>query len=412
MYNNIKPVFVIIGGGAAGFMAAITCKENAPNARVIILEKSKNVLAKVKVSGGGRCNVTNAETNPIRLSKFYPRTHKLQQDIFKEFGSIQTVEWFKKRGVKLHTEADGRMFPESNNSETIIYCLTEQCRKLGVEISVSTGVNNIIPIENEGFKLVLNNDSDLIANKVLIATGGTPSLDGYKWLSGLKLPVEAPIPSLFTFNVASHPLVSLMGLSVENATVKIVGTNLVNQGPLLITHWGFSGPAVIKLSAWAAKVLAEKKYLFSILINWLGAVSELHAIEQLNDFKAKHPQKLVLGNRLFDIPSRLWEYFCTQSGVLPSTKWCEISKKQFNKLVQTLVADLYEIKGKTTFKEEFVTAGGISLEAINMLTMESKTYKNLYFAGEIMNIDGITGGFNFQHAWTSGYLAGKNMAEG
>lgn len=402
---------IVIGGGAAGFFGAITCKAFDPESEVIILEKTNKLLSKVKVSGGGRCNVTHACFDNNVLLKNYPRGHKKLRKTFQQFSTKDTIAWFQSRGVKLKTEADGRMFPVSDSSESIIECLVSEANMLGVKIWPQQSVKAINP-EATGFSIYTDSDKPIFADKVLIATGGSPQLSGYHWLGKTQHTIVSPLPSLFTFNSPENEYKDLMGVAIPNAYIRIAGTSFVQSGPLLITHWGFSGPAILKLSAWAARDLAAKNYQFKVLVNWIGEeYSETSLRAYLDVFKNENGKKIIPSNQLFGLAQRLWKKLCTHADISEELRWSEIPKKQFNKLIDNLLNTTFEIKGKTTFKEEFVTAGGINLQEINLETLESKLHKGLYFAGEIIDVDGITGGFNFQNAWTTGYLAGKNMSE-
>jgi len=404
---------VVIGGGAAGFFGAITCAQANPKARVLLLEKSPKLLAKVRVSGGGRCNVTHHCFTPSTFVQHYPRGAKQLKEAFKIFGAKETVDWFEKRGVRLKAEADGRMFPITDNSETIIDCLLQEARRLGVQIRTGAGVDKISPLQasaSAGFVLSLSNGESIVAGKVLVSTGGQPKAPQYDWLRALGHKIQAPVPSLFTFNVPASPLKELQGISVPRANVRVAGQKLEYDGPLLITHWGYSGPAVLKLSAWGARFFYEQGYHFTALINWIPAYTETSLREHLQLFRQAHPKKVVAGNPLFGLPQRLWKALTQLAQVEEQTRWAELPAKNSNKLVEVLLRAPIEVKGKTTFKEEFVTCGGVDLSQVNMRTMESKLLPGLYFAGEVLDIDGITGGFNFQAAWTTGYLAGIAMA--
>ncbi|GHA59355.1 BaiN/RdsA family NAD(P)/FAD-dependent oxidoreductase [Pontibacter akesuensis] len=403
---------VVIGGGAAGFFGAITCAEANPAARVLLLEKTSKLLAKVRVSGGGRCNVTHNCFAPTVFSQHYPRGAKQLKEAFKIFGAQETVNWFAQRGVPLKAEADGRMFPVTNTSETIVNCLIQEASRVGVEIRTSTGVESIehVPGEEPYFILQLSGGSSLKAQQVLVCTGGSPKSQGYTWLQKLGHSIQEPVPSLFTFNVPSSPLKDLMGVSVPRALVRIAGQKLAYEGPLLITHWGYSGPAVLKLSAWGARHFFEQKYTFTALINWLPDETEESLREQLLQYRQAHPKKTVSSNPLFGLPQRLWRGLTQLAEIQEEVKWADLPGKNTNKLLEALLRLPVEVIGKTTFKEEFVTCGGIELGQVNMKTMESRLVPGLYFAGEVLDVDGITGGFNFQAAWTTGYLAGRHMA--
>ena len=395
----------IIGGGAAGFFSALSVKKHHPNSKVTIFEKSNKLLSKVKVSGGGRCNVTNACFSPSQLSKSYPRGGKHLKKAFSVFQTKDTVEWFSRRGVELKAEEDGRMFPTTDNSQTIIDCFLKEASQKNIKILEQSPVRKIVP-EKEGYTLHLEGTSEHF-NKVIIATGGSPKMSGFYWLQQLGHSISPPLPSLFTFNIPNDQVKILMGLVVENATVRIQGTKLSHSGPVLITHWGMSGPAILKLSAWGARELAENNYNFNIQINWLSIKSDEDANEIIDKELPNIRKKKIMNACPFELPNRMWKFLLEKVGINPDSVWLELSKKNRNKLLNILLNDIYEVKGKTTFKEEFVTCGGIKLSDISFTSMESRVCKNLYFAGEVLDIDGITGGFNFQGAWTTGYIAGK-----
>ncbi|MDA9835575.1 NAD(P)/FAD-dependent oxidoreductase [Flavobacteriales bacterium] len=395
----------IIGGGAAGFFSALSVKEHHPNSKVTIFEKSNKLLSKVKVSGGGRCNVTNACFSPSQLSKSYPRGGKHLKKAFYVFQTKDTVEWFSRRGVELKAEEDGRMFPTTDNSQTIIDCFLKEASQKNIKILEQSPVRKIVP-EKEGYTLHLEGTSEHF-NKVIIATGGSPKMSGFYWLQQLGHSISPPLPSLFTFNIPNDQVKILMGLVVENATVRIQRTKLSHSGPVLITHWGMSGPAILKLSAWGARELAENNYNFNIQINWLSIKSDEDANEIIDKELPNIRKKKIMNACPFELPNRMWKFLLEKVGINPDSVWLELSKKNRNKLLNILLNDIYEVKGKTTFKEEFVTCGGIKLSDISFTSMESRVCKNLYFAGEVLDIDGITGGFNFQGAWTTGYIAGK-----
>jgi len=396
---------VIIGGGAAAFFAAINTKEHFPNSEVVLFEKTSKLLSKVLVSGGGRCNVTNSETSISSFSKCYPRGEKQLKKLFGTFNNQHTIKWFESRGVELVAEQDGRMFPKSNRSQTIYDLFLSETERLGIKIQLKSGVNSI---KQEGEKINLEvNGQNLLFDKVIVCTGGSPKLEGFNWIKTLGHKIENPVPSLFTFNIPNENITKLMGLSVPNAIVSIQGTKLKNKGSLLITHWGMSGPAVLKLSSFGSRMLSDQKYDFNINISWCGESNFEGVKEYFQDVIRANTKKKLFNIRPFNFPKRLWSYLLQRSEILEEKPWGELGKKQLNKLVQTICNDTYWVKGKTTFKEEFVTCGGISLEGINMKTMESKHIKNLYFAGEILDIDGVTGGFNFQAAWTTAFIASK-----
>jgi predicted Rossmann fold flavoprotein len=399
----------IIGGGAAGFFAALSAKQHHPNARVCIYEKTSKFLAKVKVSGGGRCNVTNATFNQRILSEKYPRGEKFMRKALEQFDAQSTVDWFESRDVALHTYPDLCIFPRSNTSQSIIDCFWFEARKLGVELHTSQGIDGVKRSE-KGFQLHLK-DREVEVDRIIVTVGGQPKYTGLAWLADMGHRIVEPVPSLFTFNMPQDPIRDLMGIVVENASVRIEGQKLIGQGPLLVTHWGMSGPAILQLSAWGARILAEKQYTFSILVNWLGDEKEEGLRAQIKQIMAVHGSKMMSNHNPFPMPKRLWVFLLEKNAIEPATRWQDLAGKNVNKLVNTLMNDRYEVKGKTTFKEEFVTAGGVDLADINVKTMESRVCPGMFFAGEVMDIDGITGGFNFQAAWTTGFIAGKNAGE-
>ena len=396
----------IIGGGAAGFFAALSCKSHYPESKVTLYEKSGKLLSKVKVSGGGRCNVTNACEGVSAFAKHYPRGERHLKKALQVFSADDTVNWFESRGVQLVSEADKRIFPASNDSQTVIDCLLKEAGRLGVSIQMNAPVLALTK-ENGKFKLVTKNNQVVFVEKVIIATGGSPKMDGFTWLADLGHQIIPPVPSLFTFNMPDETVKSLMGMVVDPVSVRIQSTKLSSDGPLLITHWGMSGPAILKLSAWGARVLHELNYQFTIQINWLGDVKEDKLRESLPALLEPVLKRKVVNQNPFKLPSRFWDFILEKSEINPDTIWAELGKKSTNKLINNLLNDTYNVKGKTTFKEEFVTCGGVALSDIDIATMESKKLDGLYFAGEVLDIDGITGGFNFQAAWTTGYIAGK-----
>lgn len=398
----------VIGGGAAGFFSAINIAINKPEVSITIFEKTNQFLAKVKVSGGGRCNVTNAISEPSPLAANYPRGEKELKQIFRCFSSKDTVNWFENLGLKLKTEEDGRIFPTSDSSQSVIDVFYDLVEKYNIELKRN---KNLLKIEPKGDSfLLIFGDEEAVFDKVVISTGGHNNMSAYQFIESLGHSIENPIPSLFTFNANEKTLVDLSGVSVQNAIVKIETTKFSEFGPLLITHVGFSGPAIIKLSAWAAKYLFEQNYSFDILINWIGLAKEQEVLDLLESFKLKNPLKKVINSNPENIPSRLWIRLCEQSLIEENKIWAELTHKQRNKLLENLFRYRVHVKSKTTFKEEFVTCGGVPLQEINLQTMESKITKGVYFAGEVLNIDGITGGFNFQSAWSTGFLVGKNIA--
>lgn len=403
-------LFAVIGGGASGFMAALTAAENHPNDKVIIFEKSREVLSKVRISGGGRCNVTHQPSSPTSFAKNYPRGQSFLKKILIQFDATDTMRWFESRGVRLKTEPDGRVFPQTNSSQTIIQCLLKQADRLGVEIRTGVSVKNFEIIDNQ-FLLHLHNDAPLKVDRLIVATGGSPKMQGFDWLTQHGHDVAPPVPSLFTFNTPQNSLRTLAGISVNPVEIRIPKLKLLSNGPLLITHWGFSGPAVLKLSAWGARELADLNYRFQIRINWIPGKNFDSLQSWLHDLKAKHPKQQLSAHPQLGIPARLWRWMAENAGIDRNLKLIETPHKKLNKMATQLTDGLFEVEGKTTFKEEFVTCGGIELTNINPLTMESTKIKGLFFTGEVLNVDGITGGFNFQNAWTTGYIAGKNVGQ-
>jgi predicted Rossmann fold flavoprotein len=398
---------VAIGGGAAGFFGAIACAEANPNARVTLLEAGKEPLAKVRISGGGRCNLTHACFDPARLVTYYPRGGKALRGAFSRFQPKDTIAWFESRGVKTKTEEDGRMFPVSDHSESIVHCLLETARSAGVQIITNSPVASVQKTR-EGFSVELKRGHRIEADKVLIATGSSPL--GYRVAKDAGHAIESPVPSLFTFQIKDPRLQDLLGVSVEKAQVRLVGTKLEQIGPLLITHWGMSGPAILKLSAWGARTLHEHRYQMPLLVNWLPDLNAEALRESLLQTKIDYPKRKILNHSPFDRPKRLWQSLARYCGIKDETPWAELSKNAVNGLVKELHQGEYRIGGKGVFKEEFVTCGGVRLQEIDFKTMESRLCPGLYFAGEVLDIDGVTGGFNFQSAWTTGYLAGMAMA--
>lgn len=401
---------VVIGGGAAGFFAAIQAASANKNAEVVLLEKTSKLLQKVRVSGGGRCNVTNACSDMKQLSAAYPRGEKQLKSAFSRFTTTDTVNWFQERKVKLKTEDDGRIFPVSDDSQTIIDCLEKEAKKLKIDIRLESEVKKIIPSYTGGFELALANGDRISCSKLIVASGGSPKSENMQWIKELGHEIIEPVPSLFTFNIPNEALNELTGISVNPTKIKIADTKFEFNGPVLITHWGLSGPAVLKLSSFAARYLAEKEYNFSVQLNWLNDKKDEACRNELMNVKAANPHKQVNNHFPFKLPTRLLSHLFAKSGIDETSRWADVSKIDIQQLVQNLIYDTYEVKGKTTFKEEFVTCGGISLNDIEFKNMQSKRCKNLYFVGEILDIDGITGGFNFQAAWTTGFIAGNAAA--
>ncbi|SHJ40608.1 hypothetical protein SAMN04488028_1016 [Reichenbachiella agariperforans] len=396
----------VIGGGAAGFFAALSCKAHHPGATVEILEASGKTLSKVKVSGGGRCNVTNGCESNAEFLKHYPRGTKPLKKTFSHFDRQSTIDWFESRGVSLKTESDGRMFPITDDSQTIIDCLRTQCSQLGIVVRQNHRITQLISGEDD-FRLVTK-DGETTYSHVIVASGGSPKKESYVWLEQLGHHIIDPVPSLFTFNIPNErKLIQLPGTGLSKATVKIQGTKLVVSGPLLITHWGMSGPAVLKLSAWGARALYDRQYDFSIQVNWTSWDNEEQVREQLQSSLASFEKKLVVNVNPFELPKRLWIYLLDRVEIEETKRWNELGKKERNRLINVLCNDTYSVQGKTTFKEEFVTCGGVDNADVDFNTMKSRKVPGLYFAGEVLNVDGITGGFNFQAAWSTGFVAGK-----
>ncbi len=395
---------IIVGGGAAGFFTAINIVEKNPKLKIAILERGQSVLEKVRISGGGRCNVTHACFVPNELVKFYPRGEKELRGPFHQFCSGDTIAWFEKHGVALKIEDDGRMFPESNSSQTIIDCFIDATKKLG--ISVLNGQSVISIFKSDAFWKVETHTETFACQKLIMASGSNPKI--WEMLQNLGHTIVNPVPSLFTFNIKDPRIKDLMGVSAL-ASVQVKDTKLNATGPLLITHWGMSGPGILRLSAWGARTLHEKNYQFTIIVNWLNDVAFDECMEILKTLKQDQAKKAVSKKSPFEFPNRLWESFVLASGIESETKWADLSKTQLQNLADQLTNAHFQVNGKSTFKEEFVTAGGVDLKEINFKTMESKILADLYFAGEIVNIDAITGGFNFQNAWTSGFIVAESV---
>jgi len=429
---------LVIGGGAAGIFCAVNAARRDPVLRVTVLEKTGKLLSKVKVSGGGRCNVTHACFDIAEMAAHYPRGQHFVRKAFHHFFTTDTIEWFAARGVELKTEADGRMFPITDSSQTVIDCLMREVNAFGVEVRMHAEVRDIT-VRPEGpagadvggaagadpggsagpvgagaaadrFEVLLADGRRLPADFVCVACGGFPKLSMFDWIRRLGHTVEEPVPSLFTFNLGGNPLTELMGISVPQALVKIQGSRLVERGPLLITHWGLSGPVVLRLSAWGARELAGAAYRFGVQVNWLGEITEPQARDRLQEMRQERAGQGVAGKNPFGLPGRLWEYFLAAAGIGAVVRWAELPAREQNRLVGLLCAGTFTVEGKTTFKEEFVTAGGVRLAEVDPATFESRIVPGLFFAGEILDVDGITGGFNFQHAWTGGWVAAETIA--
>lgn len=395
----------IIGGGAAGFFAAIHVKENFPDAFVEIYEKSDKLLSKVKVSGGGRCNVTNGCTNSKKLSEAYPRGGRQLRKAFGIFSTQHTQQWFEERGVPLVTQDDNCVFPVSQNSQSIIDCFLGEAKRLNITIKKGFLITAIEPI---GKQLQIKHSAGTkVFDKVIVTTGGSPQRTGLEWLEKLGHNIANPVPSLFTFNMPTESIRELMGIVVENPSVSIQGTKLKCDGPLLITHWGMSGPAILKLSAYGARTLSELQYEFKIQVNWVNVKQTESVFAALETIGTEQKKKQLANFRPYLLTERLWHYLIERAGLSKQTTWGQLGRKSMNKLTNILINDVYTVHGKSTFKDEFVTCGGVSLDSIDFKSMQSKVCPNLYFAGEVLDIDGITGGYNFQAAWTTAFIAAK-----
>ncbi len=399
---------IIIGGGAAGFFTAINAAIKNPNLKICILERGKEVLTKVKVSGGGRCNVTHAEFIPQELIKNYPRGEKELLGPFHTFMTGDTIEWFENRGVTLKIEEDGRMFPVTDSSQTIIECFLSETRRLGIEVLLNQSVKSIKKSTNNF--IITTATEEFTSEKVVIATGSNPKI--WTLLENMGHTIVPPVPSLFTFNIKDSRIMDLPGISTD-AYVKITNGKgkilLESNGPLLITHWGMSGPAILKLSAWGARILEPLKYHFYIEVNWLGNIPEEKVVENLKQLKINYGKQTVMKYAQFEIPKRLWQNLVRASGIDDRLTWANATSEHFQNIANQLTAGIFEVTGKSTFKEEFVTAGGVDLKEVNFKTYESKIVDGLYLAGEVLNIDAITGGFNFQSAWTGGFLVAQSL---
>ena len=402
-----KKRIAIIGAGAAACFAAANIPRGA-DCEVVVFEKTGKALQKVKVSGGGRCNVTHACFEIPELVKRYPRGGKLLKKSLHHFSPKDTIDWFAARGVAIKQEGDGRMFPVTDSSQTIIDCLLAAMEAAGADIRYHHAVK-AVSRAGKGFEIVFENGGSYAADKVMLAAGSILKPEAFAWLKDMGHTIEPAAPSLFTFNVPANPVTSLMGLSVDDATVRIEGTKIAQRGPVLITHWGFSGPAVLRASAWGAKVLQDKGYDFTALINWLGDTTDAAARDAFDAARHANGKSLVMNKNPFGLPKRLWEHLSARSGVKDEMRWAEMPAVVAKALLQSLTTDRYAVRGKTTYKEEFVTCGGVSTAEVNPQTMESRLAAGLHFGGECLNVDGITGGYNFQHAWCSGFLAGKSM---
>lgn len=399
---------VVIGGGAAGFFCAANIVRT-DGTKIILLERSQKCLSKVRISGGGRCNVTHNADSIAAMSKKYPRGEKFVKKTFHQFFVPDTIAWFAARGLKLKTEADNRMFPVTDDSQSVIDVLTRAVHKNGVEIRLGQQVHDIVPQE-KGFTIHIKGHQDIHADQLVVASGGFPKPDMFDWLRKLGHEIATPVPSLFTFNIPRNPITDLMGLSVPEGAVKIMGTKLQESGPVLITHWGLSGPGILKTSAYGALQLAAMNYNFQVQVNWLANYNEETFRQHLMNYKQEHPHQKLSNITGLPIPQRLWDLLLRFSEIEEAQRWVDLPAKQLNKLAKNVTALEMKVSGKTTFKEEFVTAGGIDLAGVDSQTMQSKCHEGLYFAGEILNIDGVTGGFNFQNAWTTAWIAATSIS--
>lgn len=422
-----KKKVVVVGGGAAGFFCAIQIAETNPQCEIIIVEKSNKILSKVKVSGGGRCNVTHACPDVEMLLKKYPRGSRFLKKTFYQFATNNTIEWFAKNGVQLHTEKDGRMFPVTNTSDTIIECFLRKIHQYKIQVrtqhevlEVKKNLEKADHVDDQkskqsemqkAFTIELQGRVAMQADAICLATGGMLKSDRLHWLTQFGHHIVAPVPSLFTFNTVDKKITTLMGVVVDKASIQWRGNKNIEIGPLLITHWGISGPAAIKLSAWCAREMAEANYEGAIIINWVPIFNEATLKMEWINFRMDFGKREMGSKNPFDLPQRLWHFLLQEAGIVFNTKWADLKSVHQQQLIQLLTRYTLDIKGKTTFKEEFVTCGGVDLKDIDPLTMESKFVPGLYFAGEMMDVDGITGGFNFQHAWTSGWIAAQHIGQ-
>ncbi len=403
----------IIGGGAAGCFAAANLPYRE-GVEVALFEKTGKVMQKVKASGGGRCNVTHDCFDIPELVTRYPRGKQLLKKTLHHFGPQQTIDWFQQRGIQLKTEPDGRMFPVTDESQSIIDCIWHEMMRNKTQVYYHKAVTSIARSDSSGgarYLLSFADNTEYAADYVLIAAGGFPKPEQYEWIRQLGHTIQSPVPSLFTFNIPKHPITELMGLSVPDATIKIAGTKISQSGPLLITHWGMSGPATLKTSAIAARELADRKYNFDVLITWLSDTTEADLKSKLTDIRRDMGKQTVHSRNPFDLPKRLWEYMLQRCGISDAMRWGDLPATAQNKLVEVLIRDRYTVSGKTTFKEEFVTCGGITLSEVDPQSLQSRIAPGIYFAGEILDADGITGGYNFQHAWSSSWLAAQHIAQ-
>ena len=400
----------IIGGGAAGFFAAISAKTTQPNAAVTIFEKTGRVLAKVGVSGGGRCNLTNSFVDITDLKQAYPRGDKLLKRLFKRFDYNDAYQWFEAHGVRLVTQNDNCVFPQAQDSQVIIDCLTRTAQRLGVSVCLHHTLTSIAKQAQGKIEVHFKDKPLRTFDKVIVTTGGSPRATGLQYLADLGHKIETPVPSLFTFNISEKAFCNQMGTVVEPVQLSIQATKFRSDGALLVTHWGMSGPAALKLSSYAARHLAENNYQSAVAVNWLYETNTQLVEQNLVAIATENPKKQMANIRPYDLSTRLWEYLLDRAGIEKEKRWGELGKKALHKLVETLTNDVHQISGKGSFRDEFVTCGGVSLKSINPTTLESKVCEGLFFAGEVLDIDAITGGFNLQAAWTTGYVAGQEAS--
>lgn len=401
---------LVVGGGAAGFFTAITCAQAAPGIEVIVLEKTAQFLSKVRISGGGRCNVTHACFDPRALTTRYPRGDRALIGPFQRFQARDTVEWFEARGVKLKVESDGRMFPITDSSQTIIDCLLREARNTGVQLRTHCGVDQVHRTGDGRFELTLSNQERVTCDRLVLATGGCRTAALGQLAVSLGHTLESPVPSLFTFHINTPWLRHLAGVSVEEVEASIPGTHLRERGPLLATHWGLSGPVVLRLSAWGARALHDRNYQFPLHINWLPLLKSEALVAEMQARRSTQGAKLVVNTPIPPLSGRLWEQLVLAAGISRETRWASFPRSAQHQLIQQLFRTEFPVTGKSLNKDEFVTCGGVRLDEVNFKTMESRRCPGLYFAGELLDIDGITGGFNFQAAWTTGWIAGNAIA--
>jgi predicted Rossmann fold flavoprotein len=400
---------IVIGGGASGIFCAVNAAAMSNHLEVTVIEKTHRLLSKVEVSGGGRCNVTHDCDDIDEMSTCYPRGRHFVKKAFHEFFTTDTLTWFRERGVQIVSEADGRMFPSTNTSSTIIRCLLREAEQHGVSMRLRTEVTGITKT-SDGFRVILNDGSELLSDFVFIACGGLQKSSAFKWIEATGHEIVSPVPSLFTFNLPGNPISALMGISVPEAFIRIEGSKFRSQGPLLITHWGLSGPAILRLSAIAARELNESNYHFKIIVDWLPTFSREEILATIGLQRRERGGQLLHSKSLFGLPGRLWQFMSETVRIMPESRWADLPSAKQSALVDLLKGQVFEVRGKTTFKEEFVTAGGVSTRQVDPSSMQSRLVEGLYFGGEVLDVDGITGGYNFQHAWSSGWIAARHIS--